>query len=79
VEYAPELFLYRKNSIISQRLKEFYLGNNISEINTENIQNFGQIFSDGIIGHGVHRLVHLARQTVSSWVVLIEYYKRDVH
>ncbi|XP_017013664.2 venom carboxylesterase-6 [Drosophila takahashii] len=61
VEYAPELFLYSQNRIISQRLKYYYLGDNITEINADNIEQFGRIFSDGIIGHGVHRLVHLAR------------------
>ncbi|XP_037709689.1 esterase E4 [Drosophila subpulchrella] len=73
VEYAPELFLYRKNSIIGQRLKDFYLGNNISGINTENIQNFGQIFSDAIIGHGVHRLVHLARHYTPVYYMRMDY------
>jgi len=73
VEYAPELILYRKNSIISQRLKDFYLGNNISGINTENIENFGQIFSDGIIGHGVHRLVHLARHYTPVYYMRTDY------
>ncbi|KAH8249604.1 hypothetical protein KR032_010791 [Drosophila birchii] len=61
VDYAPELFLYKQNESISQQLKEFYLGENITRISEENIMNFGQIFSDAIIGHGVHRLVDLAR------------------
>ncbi|KAH8282893.1 hypothetical protein KR054_010617 [Drosophila jambulina] len=61
VEYAPELFLFKQNVSISQRLKDFYVGENVTRISEENILNFGQIFSDAIIGHGVHRLVDLAR------------------
>ncbi|KAH8412983.1 hypothetical protein KR009_007329, partial [Drosophila setifemur] len=72
-EYAPELFLYSPNRSISQRLKEFYLGENTSEINEENMVKFGQVFSDAIIGHGVHRLVELARHFTSVYYMRTEY------
>ncbi|XP_016961659.1 esterase E4 [Drosophila biarmipes] len=73
VEYAPELFLYRKDSIKSQRLKDFYLRDNMTGINAENIEQFGRIFSDGIIGHGVHRLVHLARPYTPVFYMRTDY------
>ncbi|XP_034668582.1 esterase E4 [Drosophila subobscura] len=75
-EYAPELFLYEKNSqhsAISRRLKEFYLGSNTSEISAHNIERFGNIFSDAIIGHGVHRLVQLARHFTPVYYMRTDY------
>ncbi|XP_052852031.1 esterase E4 isoform X2 [Drosophila gunungcola] len=73
VEYAPELFLYNANEIIGQRLKDFYLGSNTTDINSENIEQFGQIFSDGIIGHGVHRLVRLASHFTPVYYMRTDY------
>ncbi|SPP85689.1 esterase E4 [Drosophila guanche] len=74
-EYAPELFLYKENSekSISRRLKEFYLGSNTSEISAHNIERFGNIFSDTIIGHGVHRLVQLARHFTPVYYMRTDY------
>ncbi|XP_017055884.1 esterase E4 [Drosophila ficusphila] len=72
-KYAPELFLYNQNAIISQRLKDYYLGSNTTEINSDNIEQFGRIFSDGIIGHGVHRLVHLARHFSPVYYMRTDY------
>ncbi|XP_022222601.2 esterase E4 [Drosophila obscura] len=72
-EYAPELFLYNYDTSISRRLKEFYLGSNVSEISADNIERFGSIFSDGIIGHGVHRLVHLVRHFTPVYYMRMDY------
>ncbi|XP_041674974.1 esterase E4 [Drosophila eugracilis] len=72
VDYAPELFLYSQNTVIGQCLKDFYLGN-ISEISSENVEEFGRIFSDGIIGHGVHRLVQLARHFTPVYYMRTDY------
>lgn len=73
MEYAPELFLFKEDKIKSQRLKEFYLGENVTKISKENIQRFGEIFSDAIIGHGVHRLVDLARHFTPVYHLRTDY------
>ncbi|KAH8285761.1 hypothetical protein KR018_002436 [Drosophila ironensis] len=73
VEYAPELFLYKQNYTTSERLKEFYLGSNVSEINADNTEKFGKVFSDAIIGHGVHRLVQLARHFTPVYYMRTDY------
>ncbi|EDW28496.1 GL18918 [Drosophila persimilis] len=72
-EYAPELFLYQPDSSVSRRLKDFYLGSNVSEISAHNIERFGSIFSDGIIGHGIHRLVQLARRFTPVYYMRTDY------
>ncbi|EDV58380.1 esterase E4 [Drosophila erecta] len=73
VEYAPELFLYRQDATIGTDLKGFYLGDNTTEINSENIEDFGRIFSDAYIGHGVHRLVQLARPFTPVYYMRMDY------
>lgn len=73
VDYAPELFLYRHDAQIGEKLKDFYLGDNTTEINSENIENFGQIFSDAYIGHGVHRLVQLASHFTPVYYTRMDY------
>ncbi|KAH8327951.1 hypothetical protein KR067_001969 [Drosophila pandora] len=72
-QYAAELFLYKENENTSRRLKEFYLGKNFSEINDDNINQFGQIFSDSVLGHGIHRLVELARQWTPVYYMRTDY------
>ncbi|XP_043645353.1 juvenile hormone esterase [Drosophila teissieri] len=73
VDYAPELFLYRQDTDIGEQLKNFYLGGNATEINAENIEDFGRIFSDAYIGHGVHRLVQLARPFTPVYYMRTDY------
>lgn len=73
VDYAPELFLYRQDEQIGEKLKDFYLGDNTTEINSENIENFGHIFSDAYIGHGVHRLVQLASHFTPVYYTRMDY------
>lgn len=45
--------------IIGQTLRSLYLGN--EEISSENCLRFGQVFSDNIVGHPVHRFVSLTQ------------------
>ncbi|EDW88659.2 juvenile hormone esterase [Drosophila yakuba] len=73
VDYAPELFLYRQDANIGEQLKDFYLGGNTTEINAKNIEDFGRIFSDAYIGHGVHRLVQLARAFTPVYYTRMDY------
>ncbi|EDW12232.1 esterase E4 [Drosophila mojavensis] len=72
-DWAPELFLFDYNVGKSRRLKNFYLGRDVDELNATNIERFGQIFSDGIIGHGVHRLVQLARRHTKVYYSRMDY------
>ncbi|KAL7741882.1 hypothetical protein ACLKA6_012099 [Drosophila palustris] len=72
-EYAPEFFLFDYNPLKSRRIKEFYLGQGQKELGPDNIENFGQIFSDGIIGHGVYRLVDMARKHTKVYYSRMDY------
>ncbi|XP_030561928.1 esterase E4 [Drosophila novamexicana] len=72
-EYAPELFLYEYDAKKSRRIKNFYLGFDTNELNASNIEHLGQIFSDGIIGHGVYRLVELAREYTEVYYTRMDY------
>lgn len=58
--YAPEIFLYQQetNNSKGALLKQFYL-NDLKEFNSSNLYRLGEIFSDAILGHGIHRLVNL--------------------
>ncbi|EDW03105.1 juvenile hormone esterase [Drosophila grimshawi] len=78
-DYAPELFLFDYDVQKSRRIKSFYLGENTNELNATNIEQFGKIFSDGIIGHGVYRLVDLARMYTNVYYTRMDYIgKRSV-
>ncbi|ALC39049.1 CG3841 [Drosophila busckii] len=68
-----ELFLFDYNETKSRRLRDFYLGEELSELNETNVEQFGQIFSDAILGHGVHRLVQLAKQHTSVYYTRMDY------
>ncbi|XP_075149081.1 esterase E4 [Haematobia irritans] len=77
--YAPEIFLYEpespsvpKDQLKSRRIWNFYMGQNTVAINETNLQNFGEIFSDAILGHGIHRLVKLLSKDTE-----IYYYRTD--
>ncbi|KAH8394279.1 hypothetical protein KR215_001114 [Drosophila sulfurigaster] len=72
-EYAPEFFLFDYNPTKSQRIKNFYLGQQLRELGRDNIEAFGRIFSDGIIGHGVHRLVDMARKHTNVYYSRMDY------
>lgn len=54
-------------------MKDFYLGPDVEELNATNIERFGQIFSDGIIGHGVYRLVQIARSHTNVYYMRMDY------
>ncbi|XP_055914839.1 uncharacterized protein LOC129948049 [Eupeodes corollae] len=72
-KYASELFMHDlEDSTKIGKLKKFYLGN--KHINDQSLTHFGEIFSDSFIGHGVHRLVGLARKYVDVY-----YYRFDYH
>ncbi|XP_034474442.1 esterase E4 [Drosophila innubila] len=71
-EYAPEFFLFDYNPLKSRRIKEFYFGQK-QELSADNIEKFGNIFSDSIIGHGVHRLVDLARKHTKVYYSRMDY------
>ncbi|KAH8274162.1 hypothetical protein KR044_013294, partial [Drosophila immigrans] len=72
-DYAPEFFLFDYNPSKSQRIKNFYLGQQLKELGPENIEDLGRIFSDGIIGHGVHRLVDMARKHTNVYYSRMDY------
>lgn len=66
-EYAPEYFMYnataeKDDPPVSQRIRQFYLGD--AAITQKNLNKFGEIFSDSIIGHGVHRLIEMAKDKI---------------
>lgn len=61
---APKLFALDPKAAntthVSQVLREKYLTN--EQISERNLRNLGQLFSDSLICHGVHRLVSLVRK-----------------
>lgn len=63
-QIAPRLFMYNQNASntahIGRTLKKKYLNN--EPISEGNLRKLGEIFSDSIISHGVHRLVSLVRK-----------------
>lgn len=71
-DYAPELLLFDFNPAKSRRLKDFYFGK-MENLNRESIENFGRMFSDAIIGHGVHRFVDLARIFTPVYYARMDY------
>ncbi|XP_068140609.1 juvenile hormone esterase-like [Drosophila tropicalis] len=73
VEYAPEMFTFDYNLTRSQKIKDFYLGDNLTQFNNENIEDLGRIFSDAILGHGIYRLVQLARKYTDVYYTRIDY------
>ncbi|XP_073827135.1 esterase FE4 [Musca autumnalis] len=77
--YAPEIFLYKPESddvpeeqLKSRRLWNFYIGPEKTPLNATNLKHFGEIFSDAILGHGIHRLVTLANNATPVY-----YYRTD--
>ncbi|XP_013103438.2 juvenile hormone esterase [Stomoxys calcitrans] len=79
--YAPEIFLYEPEpagvaSHKSRRLWNFYMGRHSNEINATNIENFGEIFSDAILGHGIHRLVNLVYRDTPVYYYRMDYVGR---
>ncbi|XP_061389745.1 cholinesterase 1-like, partial [Musca vetustissima] len=77
--YAPEIFLYKPESsdvppeqLKSRRIWNFYMSPEATEINSTNLFIFGQIFSDAILGHGIHRLVTLSHNDTPVY-----YYRTD--
>ncbi|KAH8395165.1 hypothetical protein KR222_004029 [Zaprionus bogoriensis] len=70
-DYAPELFLFDYNPVKSKRIRDYYIGRKTDEPDV--IEKYGQIFSDAIIGHGVHRLVELARKHTPVYYSRMEY------
>ncbi|KAH8378176.1 hypothetical protein KR093_009833, partial [Drosophila rubida] len=72
-DYAPEFFLFDYSPMRSQRIKRYYLGPNLKDLGPESIEAFGRIFSDGIIGHGVHRFVDLARMHTDVYYSRMDY------
>lgn len=76
--YAPEIFLYKEEADLSddqlksRRLWNLYLGANNSNLNVTNLEQLGEIFSDAILGHGIHRLVQLAYKHTPVY-----YYRTD--
>ncbi|EDX04374.1 GD23616 [Drosophila simulans] len=74
ISYTANEFDYNANGCtIGEKLKDFYLGDNTTEINSENIGKFGQVFSDAYIGHGVHRLVQLASHFTPVYYMRMDY------
>ena len=70
-KYAAEFFLHNfTDPKKAEKVKTFYLGN--KSIAEQNLTNFGEIFADTLINHGVHRLVDLARKHVDVF-----YYRFD--
>ncbi|XP_055851923.1 juvenile hormone esterase-like isoform X2 [Episyrphus balteatus] len=73
-KYAPEFFLHNFSEPMAakktEKVRTFYLGN--KTIAEQNLTNFGAIFADTLINHGVHRLVDLARKYVDVF-----YYRFD--
>lgn len=77
--YAPEIFLYKpedaatsSDQLKSRRMWNFYMGSENVFLNNTNLENLGQIFSDAILGHGVHRLVELSYNETPVY-----YYRTD--
>lgn len=60
-----------ENKLKSKKLWDFYLTNH-TQINSTNLLEFGHIFADAIIGHGIHRLVQLV-----SKFQTVYYYRMD--
>lgn len=71
-DYAPELFLFDFNPMKSKRIKDHYFGK-LEELSNESIESFGRIFSDAIIGHGVHRFVEVARRFTPVYYAIMDY------
>ncbi|XP_055902947.1 esterase E4-like [Eupeodes corollae] len=74
-KYAQEFFMHNftdnnPKAKKAEKVRNFYLGN--KTIAEQNLSNFGEIFSDTLISHGVHRLVELARKWVDVY-----YYRFD--
>ncbi|XP_055855426.1 juvenile hormone esterase-like [Episyrphus balteatus] len=73
-KYAPEVLTFEldKNAVEkSKKIQKFYLKDKL--IQDQPFGNFGEIFSDAIIGHGVYRLVHLARKYVDVYYYRFDY------
>ncbi|XP_055851924.1 esterase FE4-like [Episyrphus balteatus] len=74
-KYAPDIFQHNFDSSKSlQTLRKFYLGNRT--INDQKLEHFGEIFADSLIGHGVHRLVDLARKFIDVYYYRFDYVGR---
>uniref|UniRef100_A0A0K8V1T5 Carboxylic ester hydrolase n=1 Tax=Bactrocera latifrons TaxID=174628 RepID=A0A0K8V1T5_BACLA len=79
--YAPELFLYKNwstgmesenNVWRGEKLELFYFGNH-TNITEGNLYPFGHVFSDGLIGHGVYKLVRLASRFMNVFYYRFDY------
>ncbi|KAL5280263.1 hypothetical protein ACFFRR_004311 [Megaselia abdita] len=75
--YIPEFLTIDPNSpdlhSISDKLYKFYVGSN-GRITDQNItQNFGLMYSDAILSHGVHRLVELTRKDMDVYFYRFDY------
>lgn len=76
-KYAPQLFIFDPKDNArekSNKIKSFYLKN--KKIQDQPFTNFGVIFSDAIINHGVHRLMRLARMYVDVFYYRFDYLGR---
>lgn len=75
--YVPEFLTIDPNSenldTISNQLYNFYVGPN-DMITTQNLfDTFGLMYSDGVISHGVHRLVELTRKDMEVYFYRFDY------
>ncbi|CAD6999387.1 unnamed protein product [Ceratitis capitata] len=70
--YAPELLqLNSTDESKARTIRSFYY--NTTDIYKYNLVGFGQMTSDAIIGHGVHRLVELARNFTDVYYYRFDY------
>ncbi|XP_028900980.1 juvenile hormone esterase [Zeugodacus cucurbitae] len=72
--YAPDFLQFNGTNNSARKadeLREFYY--NKTEINKYNLLGLGQMTSDGLIGHGVHRLVELARKFTDVYYYRFDY------
>lgn len=60
-EIAPYCFIYehgtKKSTVISETLRSYYLP--FEKIDNRSFNGLINLFSDGVIGYGIHRFVHL--------------------
>lgn len=59
----------------SNVIHDFYLGD-ASQIDSTNLKQFGEIFADAIIMHGVHRLIDLSRRYINVFSYRFDYVGR---
>ncbi|XP_011194065.2 juvenile hormone esterase [Zeugodacus cucurbitae] len=72
--YVSDFFEFKSsgnNDTRAQKIREFYY--NTTSISTSNLETFGRIQSDSVIGHGVHRLVELAKNHTDVYFYRFDY------